>query len=66
MMKLALSLKAFNSRTLHTNRMRWFGYVVCSDGKIAQARKLHRRDIAGQKKLGMNYFEMAERNLELI
>ena len=46
--------------------MRWFGYVVCSDGKIAQVRKLHRRDNAGQIKLGMNYFEMAERNLELI
>ena len=46
--------------------MRWFGYVVCSDGKIAQVHKLHRRDNAGQIELGMNYFEMAERNLELI
>ena len=63
---LAPSLKAFNSRTLHTNRMRWFGYVVCSDGKIAQVRKLHRKDNAGQRKLGMNNFEVAERNLELI
>ena len=29
-------------------------------------RKLHRRDNAGQRKLGMNYFEMEERNSELI
>ena len=44
--------------------MRWVGYVVCRDGKIAQVRKLHRRDNAGQRKLGMNYFEIAKRNLE--
>ena len=40
--------------------MRWFGYVVCSDGKIAQVCKLHRRDKAsqlfrdGRKKLGID------------
>ena len=38
----------------------------CSGGKIAQVRKLHRRDNADQRKLGKNYFETAERNLELI
>ena len=61
-----LFLSKLSTLLLCTNRMKWFGYVVCSDGKIAQVRKLHRRDNAGQRKHGMNYFEMAERNLELI
>ena len=59
-------LSKLSTLVLCTNRMRLFGYVVCSDGNIAQVRKLHRRDNAGQRKLRLNYFEMAERNLELI
>ena len=30
--------------------MRWFGHVERNDGRIAQVRKLHRRDNAGQRK----------------
>ena len=49
-------LSKLSTLVLCTNRMRWFWYVLYSDGKIAQVRKLYRRDNAGQRKLGIPSF----------